>query len=387
MSFIKYVKLFVAQPSTVSIQEKLHSGLAGLVGIGLIMVVSEQYLDTEGLPWVVASMGASAVLLFAAPNGPLSQPWNFVIGHLLSAFIGISVAQLIPDPVSAAAIAVALAIFAMYLTNSLHPPGGATALTAVVGGNAIAQLGYWYILTPIAINIIVMLLWALIINNLLPNRHYPNGLAELAKKRQSTTAKPSLQEKRSAFIQRSELHQALTEMDIFIDISEEELTKIFNLSLLHSFKKKIGDVTCRDIMSSPVMTVDYDTDAEIVWQKMMNEHVHAFPVIDKSGHVLGIISLRDFLNQIKSNNKSSIMQQLADFIKKSNTVHTEKPEYAGHLMSKPAISIDENQHILELFKLFYTHNIHHIPVLDKDKKLVGIITPKDLLLVFQTTVQ
>ena len=75
--------------------------MAGLVGIGLIMLISQQFLDSEGLPWVVASMGASAVLLFAVPNGPLSQPWSFVVGHLLSAFVGITVAKLINDPVIA----------------------------------------------------------------------------------------------------------------------------------------------------------------------------------------------------------------------------------------------------------------------------------------------
>lgn len=124
MSFIKYVKLFGSKPSTVSFNEKLISSIAGLVAITLITLVSKQFLDLEGVPWVVASMGASAVLLFAVPNGPLSQPWSFVVGHLLSGFVGISVAQVIHDPVIASSLAVSLAILAMYLSNSLHPPGG-----------------------------------------------------------------------------------------------------------------------------------------------------------------------------------------------------------------------------------------------------------------------
>ena len=167
MSLIKIIALFGPKPSAVSINEKLISALAGLLSIALIMLVSKQFLAPEALPWVVASMGASAVLLFAVPNGPLSQPWSFVVGHLLSAFIGISVAKLVNDPLIASSLAVSLAIFAMYLTSSLHPPGGATALTAVVGGSAITDLGYWYMLTPIAVNLLVMLVWALIINNIL----------------------------------------------------------------------------------------------------------------------------------------------------------------------------------------------------------------------------
>ena len=386
MSFTKYVKLFAAKPSTVSINEKLISSLAGLAGIALIMLVSQQFLDSEGLPWVVASMGASAVLLFAVPNGPLSQPWSFVVGHLLSAFIGISVAKLVHDPVIASSLAVSLAIFAMYLSSSLHPPGGATALTAVMGGSAITELGYWYMLTPISINLLVMLIWALIVNNLLASRCYPNGIRDVNKVQDLSISDKTMPMERPDLIHRSDLHMALTEIDAFVDVSEDELTKIFNLTQMHALKKKIGDVLCRDIMTSSVITVDYDTDVEYIWMLMMEKRVHAFPVVDKVGHVLGIVSLSDFLKQIKIKSNSSIIKQLSDFIIKTKGSHTDKPEYAGHLMSKPVITINKNQHILDLFELFYTHNIHHIPVIDDNKKLIGIITPKDLLLAFQNLV-
>ncbi len=378
-------KLFGPGKSTVSVHEKIISALAGLVGIGLIMAVSQFFLDSEALPWVVASMGASAVLLFAVPKGPLSQPWSFVAGHLFSAFVGISVAKLIADPVLASALAVSLAIFVMYLSRSLHPPGGATALTAVVGGSSISDLGYWYMLMPISLNLIIMLSWALIINNLLPNRCYPNGIKDLqkAKNQLKNEKKIAL---RPNMIHRSDLHEALTEMDVFVDVSEDDLNKIFNLSLMHTHKKKMGDILCRDIMTSEVISVDYDTDVEQVWKLLIEHRVHAFPVIDRAGYVLGVISMDDFLNQIAVNSNSNIVSQITEFVLKTNKAHTEKPEFAGHLMSKPAITINENQHILELFELFYTHNIHHLPVLNSNNKLCGIVTPKDLLLAFQNSV-
>ncbi|MDX2503313.1 MAG: HPP family protein [Gammaproteobacteria bacterium] len=386
------LKLFGPGQSTVSIHEKIISALAGLAGIGLIMAVSQYFLDAEGMPWVVASMGASAVLLFAVPQGPLSQPWSFVGGHLFSAFIGITIAKLIADPVLASALAVSLAIFIMYLTGSLHPPGGATALTAVIGGTGISELGYWYVLTPVSLNLLVMLVWAVIINNLLPNRCYPNGIRNIGKlpsiqSKDLTSDNTDHQTHLPNLIHRSDLHDALTEMDVFVDVSEDELSKIFNLSLMHTHKKKMGEILCQDIMFSPVTTVDYDTGIETVWQLMIEKRVHAFPVVDKVGHVLGVISLADFLNQVDINSNSGIMSQLNEFIKKTASVYTHKPEYAGHLMSKPAITIQTEQHILDLFELFYSHNIHHLPVLDNNKRLVGIITPKDLLQAFQNTVQ
>lgn len=395
MQWKELIKLFGPHSSTISIHEKLISAIAGLIGIGLIMFVSQFFLDAEGLPWVVASMGASAVLLFAVPQGPLSQPWSFVAGHLFSAFIGISIAKLVADPVSASALAVSLAIFVMYLTNSLHPPGGATALTAVVGGSAVIDLGYWYMLTPVSINLFIMLSWAIIVNNLLPNRHYPNGINKLtnlfkfnANRSHDTSVQKGKLYDEDQFnspnlIHRADLHQALTEMDVFVDVSEDDLNKIFHLSLMHTHKKKMGNILCRDIMTSSVVTVNYDTEIETVWQLMIEMRVHAFPVVDKAGFVLGIISLTDFLNEINIKSDTSIKSLLTEFITRTTGNTTNKAECAGHLMSKPAITIDENKHILELFEIFYTHNIHHLPVIDQKNKLSGIITPKDLLIAFQ----
>ncbi len=383
------LRLFGPGSSTVSVQEKAISAIAGLVGIGLIMAISQFFLDQESLPWVVASMGASAVLLFAVPKGPLSQPWSFAAGHLFSAFVGISVAKLISDPVMASAIAVSLAIFIMYITRCLHPPGGATALTAVVGGSAITELGYMYMLTPIVLNIIVMLIWALIINNLIPNRCYPNGIRDVLKQKDSPLSGPKASNSESInrpnLIHRSDLHDALTDLDVFVDVSEDDLNKIFNLSLMHTHKKKMGEILCRDIMTENVISVDYDTDIEQVWKLLIENRVHAFPVTDKAGYVLGVISMDDFLNQISvnSNSNSNIIAQLSEFVLKTNSSHTHKPEYAGHLMAKPAVTIDENAHILELFEIFYTHHIHHIPVVNAEDKICGIITPKNLLLAFQ----
>jgi CBS domain-containing membrane protein len=372
--------LFLPKESNVSVSEKIFSALAGLVGIGLVMVVSQFFLDAQALPWVVASMGASAVLLFAVPQGPLSQPWSFVGGHLLSAFVGITVAKLVADPVTAAALAVSMAIFVMYLTDCLHPPGGATALTAVVGGSSVQSLGYAYMLTPVSLNILVMLGWALIINNLLSNRHYPNGIQELMKASKNKV----LRSKSPSAISRDDLHDVLHELDVFVDVSEDDLGRIFDLATLHARKKQIGDMCCRDIMTPDPVTVEYDTEVEDIWKLMVAYGIHAFPVIDQQNFVLGVISHADFMDQVKINDKVSVKEQLVKFIKRTNGLATDKHEYAGHLMSKPAITIGEQQHIVELFDIFNSRKIHHIPVVDQRNKLVGIITPKDLLVVFQS---
>jgi CBS-domain-containing membrane protein len=153
--------------------EKLLSTVGGLVGILGVALISESQLGLVGSAGIVASMGSSAVLLFAVPHGPLSQPWPVFGGHLVSAIVGVTCVKLIPAPMLAAAVAVALAIGAMHYLRCIHPPGGATALGAVIGGDAVHQLGYLFVITPVMLNATTILLVALLFNAPFAWRRYP----------------------------------------------------------------------------------------------------------------------------------------------------------------------------------------------------------------------
>jgi CBS-domain-containing membrane protein len=149
------------------------STAGGLVGILGVALVSQSQLGLAGSASIIASMGSSAVLLFAVPHGPLSQPWSVFGGHLVSAIVGVTCVKLIPNPMLAAAIAVALAIGVMHYLRCIHPPGGATALGAVLGGDAVHQLGYQFVITPVMLNAITILLVALLFNAPFAWRRYP----------------------------------------------------------------------------------------------------------------------------------------------------------------------------------------------------------------------
>lgn len=153
--------------------EKWLSIAGGLVSLFGILYMSHALLGEGEADVLVASMGASAVLLFAVPHGPLSQPWPVFGGHLISALIGVTCAKFIPDQTLAAALAVGLAIGAMNYLNCIHPPGGATALSAVVGSETVHQLGYWFVLTPVLLNVIIILSIAVVFNYPLSWRRYP----------------------------------------------------------------------------------------------------------------------------------------------------------------------------------------------------------------------
>ena len=124
---------------------------------------------------LIGSFGASAVLAFGAIKSPLAQPRNLVGGHVVSAFVGVACAQGFPADLTwlAAAVAVATAIALMHLTKTLHPPGGATALIAVISGEPIRQLGYLYVLVPCLAGSLIMLVVALLVNNIPRESRYP----------------------------------------------------------------------------------------------------------------------------------------------------------------------------------------------------------------------
>lgn len=166
-----------APPSRTSLSHVVWSATGSFLGIYLITVLNQYiFMNASDTIFLVGSFGASAVLVYGVPNAELSQPRNLIGGHIISALIGITVYKYLPFEISVlSALAVSLSIVAMHFTRTLHPPGGASALIAVIGSSQIHELGYMFVLTPITIGAIILLIIGLVVNNLSsnPNRHYP----------------------------------------------------------------------------------------------------------------------------------------------------------------------------------------------------------------------
>ena len=160
-------------PPRVSNNEILWSWIGAFLGIAAVAWVNRLFFSGSDLAMMIGSFGASAVLVYGAVRSPLAQPRNLVGGHMLSALTGVAAYQVLGGtPWLAAALAVSLAIALMHLTKTLHPPGGATALIAVIGGDTVHALGYLCVLIPVGLGAGVMLIIALLVNNLAPNRRY-----------------------------------------------------------------------------------------------------------------------------------------------------------------------------------------------------------------------
>ena len=171
---LRVSRYVIYKETLVDFREHFWSFAGAFVGIGLIAFFQSHLLNKFENIFLIGSFGASSVLIYGAIQSPLAQPRNLIGGHVISAFVGVVIYKLLPDVIwLTAPLAVSLSIVMMQITKTLHPPGGATALIAVVGSEKIKALGFLYIISPVLTCSLILLVVALIFNNMTPHRKYP----------------------------------------------------------------------------------------------------------------------------------------------------------------------------------------------------------------------
>lgn len=189
-----------------------------------IVICAQAPLGIPNLPAVVAPLGASAVLIFAIPASPLAQPWPVVGGNVISTIVGVAAYRLIPEPALAAGAAVACAILAMSLLRCLHPPGGAAALTAVIGGHEIHAAGYAFAFLPVGLNSIALVALAILYHRW-TGHSYPHRSAEVSHPAASG-------------IHLTDIDAAIEDMDESFDISRKDLDALLLRAEFHAAARK-----------------------------------------------------------------------------------------------------------------------------------------------------
>ncbi|MBV7437440.1 HPP family protein [Aeromonas sp. sif2416] len=327
----------------------------GLLGTGWLC----QWALGIDAHWLIAPMGASAVLLFAAPASPLAQPWSIVVGNGVSALMGVVSASLIPDPALAAALAVMLAIAAMFLTRSLHPPGGAVALTAVIGGEGIRQLGLGYVLLPVLINSLLLLSLGLLYNRLL-GRRYPNGGKAAPNRHQTADPEPSAR----LATQATDIDFALEKHGELLDISRQDLQELLQEAQLHALRERVGTVRCQDVMSRDLIVTSPEASAMAAWELLSRHRVKALPVVDEAQRLVGILTLHDLM----IDRERQLPRAAACF----------EQHRVGDLMTREVRMARRYQPLYDLVAAFSDGGLHHMPVMDGER-LVGILTQSDMV--------
>jgi CBS domain-containing membrane protein len=318
--------------------------------------------DLAHHPWLVAPIGASAVLVFAVPASPLAQPWAVIGGNTLSALIGASCAMWIPDPALAGAVAVASAVGLMFWLRCLHPPGGAAALMSALGG-----VDLHFVLFPVLTNC-VLLVMAGIAYNRLTGRRYPHLQAP---DRPASAA--------GSRFSAADLDAALAHYNQVLDIDRGDLQELLHHAESAAYQRRFGDLRCGDVMSTEPVSVLFGTGLEEAWQLMRQRRVKALPVTDRGRHIVGIVTVADFMRHAGLDRHEGIGGRLRGFMQPTGTVHSEKPEVVGQIMTREVRVTSVDRRASELIPLFSEAGHHHIPVIDADRRLVGVITQSDLI--------
>ncbi|KWR87458.1 HPP family protein [Cupriavidus sp. IDO] len=350
-----WLRTFVPLPISASRRERIKSCIGALLGLFLTEWISRQTLGGFN-PWFVAPMGASAVLLFAVPSSPLAQPWSIIGGNLVAALIGVACARWISDPGLAAATAVALAIALMFQFRCVHPPSGAVAITAVFGGPAVHALGFGFVVVPVLFNSMLLLLMALAFNNL-SRRRYPHRPPEPAVQHHTRDVPPT---QRVGFT-RADLDAALQARGEFLDIEEDDLEAILVAAQLRAYRRRFGNVLCADIMSRDIVTVRPEQPASEASHLLARHRIKALPVVDEHRRLEGIITQSDFF----AAQRDTGARRLAGTVRQ--------------LMTRAVVTARADQPMVELAQAFSDGGLHHAPVIDEHRHVVGMVTQSDLV--------
>jgi CBS domain-containing membrane protein len=365
-ALLRWLHGFLPAPVTLRWTERLRAGLGALIGIALTGGVAHLLVgDASAIPVLIAPMGASAVLLFGVPASPLAQPWSIIGGNLVSATVGVTCALLVHDPVDAAALAVGVAICGMFALRCVHPPSGAVALTAVLGGPTIHALGYGFVLAPVAIQSAALLSSAIVFHALTGHR-YPHGHA---------APKPASAPPDAASFTRADLEAVLARRSEMLDVDPDDLEALLRETQLQAYARRFTEFTCADIMSRAVVSVTPQTSATAALALLDRHRVKALPVIDGTRRVCGIITRAD-LAPVR---RDGLVEGMRHTMEKALRGPSPTPSLVGALMTTNVCTVKTSTAIAELVPMFAHFGHHHIPVLGAHDQLAGMITETDLI--------
>ncbi len=322
--------------------------LGALLAIGFTGVISG-YLFGQGphLPLIVAPMGASAVLLFAVPASPLAQPWSIIGGNTISALMGIIAAYFIRDPIIATGVGVSLAIGAMSFTRCLHPPGGAAALTAVLGGPVVAGWGFLFPFVPVALNSCILVGLGLLFHKL-SKRNYPHVVPKPAENTHQTIDLPSAV--RVGF-REEDVDAALEALDETFDIDRADLGRLLQQVQLQAAIRSNGKISCADIMSRDVIAIGEAPEPDAARHLLLKHNIRTLPVKDPEGRLIGTVGLREL---------------------------SRGTETIAHAISRPTVARPSDP-ALSLLPVLTDGRTHAVIIVDDDYRILGVISQTDLL--------
>jgi CBS domain-containing membrane protein len=252
----------------------------------------------------------------------------------------------------------------MIATRSLHPPGGAMALTAVLT-HAHAWL---YPLFPGMTNSLLLVL-AGVAYNTVTGRRYPHAQGA------AITPAPSPGQPTHA----DPLDEVLRRYNQVLDVSRDDLEALLHETERLAYRQRLNELRCENIMSRHLVKVQFGTPLQDAWNLLHKHQIKALPVVDQYDHLVGIVTLADFMRHAEINTQDALTQRLRQFLKATPGMNSSKPEVVGQIMTRQVRVASANRPLAELVPLFTRDGHHHIPIVGDKRKLVGIVTQSDFL--------
>ena len=339
------------------LKDRLLCGIGALLGLAISSLIS-WYVLGDFNAWYIAPMGASSVLLFAVPASPLAQPWNMVVGNTIAGLIGVTCAMLISNQTEAFSLAVALAIFLMMSTDSLHPPSGAVAITAVLGGESVHQLGYHFIFYPVLLNSVLLLIIAIIFNRMLGKPYPQVAQINTRSKDPTPTQKVTIQPK--------DIQAVLDQQTQLLDISEYDLQKIILEAQEKANARAVHQFLCQDIMTKDVISLSEDEDIQDALLKFKQVNLMSLPVVNTAQKLVGTLAL----------------YEVVEWFKRAADPRASWEHQVKQIMNRKVVTVQPAQPIQDLVPYFVERSFNYIAVIEA-QKLVGIISRADMIAAMQ----
>lgn len=367
----QWLTRLIPSPTKTTRREQLRALVGAAMGLLCTALIS-QYLGHKLNPWLVAPVGASAVLVFTTPSSPLAQPWAVVGGNTLSALVGLACAVYVPHVPSAAALAVASAMALMFLCRCLHPPGAAVALLAVLTHES----GLSFVAFPVLTNSMLLALLGMLYNSW-TGHPYPHH-----------AVRPEQNEviNASHFTQ-ADLDTALAHYNEVLDVNPDDLIGLLHHAQAAAYQRTLGELRCQDIMTRHPIAVQFGTSLQDAWALMRQSHIKALPIVDQAKHVVGIVTVADFLRHAGVHATDDLATRVQALLRPSGLSHSEKPEVVGQIMTRQVRVASAQGHAVDLLPLFSTAGHHHLPIINEEKKLIGILTQTDLVKALSRSIQ
>ena len=342
----RYYSAFIPAPAGPGFFDRLKAASGAIGGIAITGLLCGLMLG-NGIahPLLVAPMGASAVLLFAVPASPLAQPWSVFGGNVVSALIGITVAKLIPDPTVAAALAVGCAIAGMSLLRCLHPPGGAVALSAVLGA-ATGAPSYMFAFVPVGLNTALLVTIAILFHRV-AGHSYPHVPPKAPSAHGTSDPAPLLRTPPSE----QDVEEALQAYGDVLDVDAADLQVVLHDAEIRAAERSHATLTCGEIMSRDIVSVHAGQSVTEAAELLRERRLLSMPVLDEVGRVRGVLGLLDLGRTGKT---------------------------AGDIASDPLL-VSEQTPVSQLLRPLTSGLRHEAIVVDLDGKLRGMVTQTDLL--------